>query len=206
MIVPRPSAAAFAVAAALSLPTLAAAQASSPAATSGGAMSQPSGGSSARADQDFVMKAGAGGAAEVAAGQMAQQKATRDEVKQLGQHLVDDHTKANDELKQIAGAKGMTPPAAPTPKQQRDAAKLEKMSGGAFDKAYLNQMTADHKETIALFRKEASSGKDPELKAFASKTLPTLQEHLKMVQSLQTKGGARNMAANEGMGAASAPR
>lgn len=179
----------------------------------GAAQAQPASAPTARsgtmsgADRPFVEKAAAGGLAEVAAGRIAQQQGNSDQVKQFGQRLVDDHSKANDELKQIAGAKGMRLPSSPTPEQQREAAMLAKMNGAAFDKAFMNHLVADHKKDIALFRKEASSGKDPELKAFAAKTLPTLQEHLKMAQSTQTKGGARTTTMNEGMKpAASAPR
>jgi putative membrane protein len=148
-------------------------------------------------DRRFVQQAGAGGAAEVALGKLAAQTASRDEVKQLGQRMVDDHTQAGAELKQIAGAKGMTPPDTPTPAQQKTADRLARRSGAAFDTSFLNQMALDHKQTIALFRRESRSGGDPELKAFATKTLPTLEEHLKMVRSLQTKGGPKNRVSNE---------
>lgn len=149
------------------------------------------------------MKAGAGGAAEVALGRMATQKATRDDVKQFGQKMVDDHTQAGDELKRIASGKGTPPPDAPTPAQKKDADKLSKLSGAGFDRAYLNQMVLDHQRTIALFRTESRSGRDAELKDFATKTLPTLQEHLTMVKGLQTKGGPMNRAENEASGASS---
>ena len=164
--------------------------------------SAPATGSST--DRRFVQEAGAGGAAEVALGKLATQKASRDEVKQLGQQMVEDHSKSGDELKQVAGAKGMTAPDAPTPAQQKAAEQITQRSGAAFDKSFLNQMALDHKKTIALFRRESRSGSDPDLKAFATKMLPTLEEHLKMVHSLQTKGGPTNRAINERT-AASAP-
>ena len=97
----------------------------------------------------------------------------------------------------------MTPPDAPTPAQQKAADQISQRSGAAFDKSFLNQMALDHKQTIALFRRESRSGNDPDLKAYAAKTLPTLEEHL-MVRSLQTKGGPTNRAINE-RSAASAP-
>ena len=155
-------------------------------------------------DRRFVQEAGAGSAAEVALGKLATQKASRDEVKQLGQQMVEDHSKSGDELKQVAGAKGMTAPDAPTPAQQKAAEQITQRSGAAFDKSFLNQMALDHKKTIALFRRESRSGSDPDLKGFATKMLPTLEEHLKMVRSLQTKGGPTNRAINERT-AASAP-
>jgi putative membrane protein len=64
--------------------------------------------------------------------------------------------------------------------------RLAKRSGPAFDKAYADDMVKDHEEVIAAFEKEASSGQKPDIKAFASKTLPTLQDHLKMAQDMKT--------------------
>ena len=152
-------------------------------------------GSVSAGDRMFVDKAAMGGMAEVAAGKVAQQQGSSDQVKQFASRMVDDHTKANDELTQIATSKGIQPPAAPDKKAQADLAKLQKMSGAtldraymnmsgaAFDRAYMNQMLVDHKKTIALFTKEAKSGRDAELKGFAAKTLPTLKEHLQMAQT-----------------------
>ena len=135
-------------------------------------------------DTDFVQKAAMGGMAEVEASQVAQDKASKDSVKQFSAKMITDHTKANDELKQIATGKGMTLPAAPDAAHQKAKAKLSAMSGTGFDKAYKAQMVADHQKTVALFQKESSSGKDAELKAFATKMLPDLKEHLKMAQAL----------------------
>lgn len=155
-------------------------------------------------DRRFVQEAGAGGAAEVALGTMATQRASRSEVRQFGQQMVDDHTRAGAVLKQIATARGMSPPDAPTPAQRKVADRLAQRSGDAFDRSYLNQMVLDHEKTIAVFRREARSGRDPELRAFAAATLPTLDGHLRMVRTLQTKGGPVNRAINEQ--SASAPR
>ena len=132
------------------------------------------------ADKAFAEKAAIGGMAEVAMGKLAQQKAASDQVKQFGARMVSDHSKANDELKQIAGTKSMTLPADLDTKHKSKLAKMEKLSGAAFDRAYMDDMLADHKHDVADFQKEASSGRDGDLKGFASKTLPTLQEHLKL--------------------------
>ncbi|HEX4234990.1 MAG TPA: DUF4142 domain-containing protein [Caldimonas sp.] len=137
------------------------------------------------ADEDFVQKAAAGGVAEVAAGQMAGQKGASESVKSFGARMVEDHGKANDELKSIATSKKMGMPAAPDASQQKAAAALEAKSGADFDRAFKQQMIADHKSAIALFQKEAKSGSDPDLKSFAGKTLPTLQEHLKMAEAMK---------------------
>jgi putative membrane protein len=101
--------------------------------------------------------------------------------------MVDDHSKANDELMQLATTKGMAVPKE-MKKIHRDMIdKLSKSSGAAFDKAYVDEMVKDHVKDVSAFRKEAKEGKDPEVKAWASKTLPTLEDHLKMVRDLSKK-------------------
>ena len=98
--------------------------------------------------------------------------------------MVADHSKTNDELKQIATNKNMAVPSEPDPAHKAAASKLQAKAGTAFNESFKAQMVADHKATIALFEKEAKSGADADLKAFAAKTLPALQEHLKMAQAL----------------------
>ena len=141
------------------------------------------GASLAAADKTFVQKAAVGGIAEVEMGKMAQQKGSSDQVKQFGSRMVEDHSKANDELKQVASSKGITLPTDLDAKHKSKMDKMQKLSGAQFDRAYMDDMVADHKEDVADFKKQASSGKDSDLKAFASKTLPTLEDHLKMAQS-----------------------
>jgi len=134
-------------------------------------------------DKQFAEKAAIGGLAEVQMGNLAQQKAASDQVRQFGMRMVQDHTKANDELKQVASNKGIQLPTALDSKHQKKMEKLSKMTGAEFDKAYMDDMVSDHKEDVSEFKKEANGGKDADLKAFAAKTLPTLQEHLQMAQS-----------------------
>lgn len=136
-----------------------------------------------RAERRFVEKAALGGMAEVQLGQLAQQKAQSEQVQQFARRMVADHGKANEELKQVAGAKSVQLPTELDRSHRRDIDKLQKLSGADFDRAYMKHMVDDHKEDVSDFRKQAKSGKDPELKAFAEKTLPTLEEHLKMAQS-----------------------
>jgi putative membrane protein len=142
--------------------------------------------SAASPDSAFVKEAAAGGMAEVDMGKLAQEKASNDQVKQFGSRMVQDHSKANDELKQVAGVKGVQLPAGPHAKAQAEMKKMQSLSGSAFDKHYMDHMVADHKKDIAAFEKEAKSGKDPEVKAFAAKTLPTLKEHLQLAQQAQS--------------------
>ena len=138
-------------------------------------------------DTMFAMKAAQGGMAEVKLGQLAVDKASNPDVKEFGQRMIDDHTKANDQLKSICSAENMTPPADIDAKDQATYDKLSKLSGAAFDKAYIKDMVKDHEMDIKEFQREANSGKDAQLKQFASTTLPTLQSHLQMAKSAESK-------------------
>jgi putative membrane protein len=145
-----------------------------------------------RTDMQFATTAAKGGIAEVALGQMAEKKAQSADVKAFGQRMATDHKKANDELNAAAKADGVTIPQGLTGEHNADAAKLSKLSGGEFDREYMKLMVDDHQKDIALFEKESKTGKDSHVKAFAGKTLPTLREHLKMAQDIESKmhGGA----------------
>ena len=133
-------------------------------------------------DNTFVTKAAEGGMAEVELGKLAVEKASNDQVKQFGQRMVDDHSKANDELKTIAQQKNITLPTGISAKDKAERDRLARLSGAAFDHAYMSAMLTDHKKDVNEFRVESTSGKDADIKAFAAKTLPTLEEHLKLAQ------------------------
>ena len=143
-------------------------------------------------DRNFVMEAAMGGMAEVELGKLATQKATSDAVKQFGQKMVDDHSAANSELTQLAAAKGLTLPTELDAKHRADITRLSKLSGAAFDGAYSKAMLDDHVKDVAAFEKESTSGTDPEVKAFATKTLPTLKQHLEMARSLNGQSSKTN--------------
>lgn len=138
-------------------------------------------------DKEFMIKAAQGGMAEVTLGQMASSKGMDAGVKNFGNRMVTDHSKANDELKQLALTKGMALPAGPDKESQDLAGKLSKASDQDFDKAYINAMVEDHEKDVAEFEKASSQAKDPDLKAWAAKTLPTLQDHLKMAKETKAK-------------------
>src|ERR1700759_1545958 len=144
-------------------------------------------GTSQTNDQHFIKEAADGGMAEVELGQLAADKASNAEVKEFAQRMVKDHSQANDQLKQIASQKGLPLPSSLSPKDQATKNKPSKLSGDAFDQAYMSDMLKDHKTDIAAFQKETTSGKDPDLKQFASQTLPTLKEHLKQAKSVSPK-------------------
>lgn len=150
-------------------------------------------------ERRFVETAARHGMAEVQLGKMAQDKAQDAQVKDFGRRMVEDHGKANDQLKSLASAKGVTLPTEPDAAHKRLADRLAKLSGAEFDHAYMKEMVDDHQKDVKEFRDMARSAKDAEVKAFASANLPVLEEHLKMAQALQ-KGGASASASNKGGG------
>ena len=144
-------------------------------------------GAAMTADHKFAMAAAMGGRVEVELGRLAAEKGASDEVRQFGRRMVDDHTKANEELTQLASSKGLTLPTAPDSKHQSEMQKLSALSGEKFDREYVKMMVKDHRQDVGEFQKEASRGADPDLKAFAARSLPTLQEHLQMIQRINDK-------------------
>ena len=144
-------------------------------------------------DYKFASDATIGGMQEVQLGELARQKAGNQSVREFGERMVTDHQKANDELKQIVQKKGALLPTSVSHHETSTLEHLQKLSGAEFDKAYVSDMVRDHKKDVKEFEKASQSLSDPDLKAFAEKTLPTLQEHLRMVQGLeeQVKGEAK---------------
>jgi putative membrane protein len=145
-------------------------------------------------DRNFVMHAAQGSLAEVELGKLAEQRASSDEVRKFGQRMVTDHGKAKDEVAQLAQQKGLTPPKDLDTRHRQLRDRLAKLSGAEFDRAYLDEMLKDHRKDVAEFKKQAEQAKDSDVKAWAAKTLPTLQEHLRMVEGLSNrlKGVSRN--------------
>lgn len=141
-------------------------------------------------DQKFIMDAAKGGMMEVEMGRVAAQKASSADVKNFAQRMVDDHGKANSQLKSIASQKGVTLPTTLPADMKQEMDKMAKLSGAEFDKMYMSHMLKDHKKDVAEFEKEASNGNDSSVKSFAQQTLPTLREHLTMAQGIASKVGA----------------
>ena len=135
-------------------------------------------------DRQFLMDAAKGGMREVHMGQMAVQQGQSADVKKLGNMIVTDHTKANNQLMEIAGKRGVKPDT------RHNMAKMSKKDMANFDQAWIGMMVNDHQRDIAMYQREAQQGADPELKAFAKKTLPVLQKHLKGVMAAQKKMGS----------------
>jgi putative membrane protein len=136
-------------------------------------------------DSTFVVTAANDGMAEVNAGKMAEEKAASPRVKRFAAMMVADHTAAGDELAAIAKTKNITLPAAPNADAQKMAADMGKMSGKDFDKDYVNGMVDGHEKAVKLFTGASENCKDPDLKAFATKTLPTLKMHLDSIRAIK---------------------
>ena len=139
-------------------------------------------------DQSWVISAYKGGAEEVRLGQLASSKGNSPAVKEFGQQMVTDHSKGNAELKALADKKGIK---LTTKDSQADAdfKKLNALSGAQFDKQYVEMMVKGHKSTVAAFKKEAEKGGDPNIKAWAAKVLPTINQHLAMIEKDQSAIG-----------------
>jgi putative membrane protein len=201
--------------------------------TQSSAMQNTSGGTLSSDDRKFVMEAAHGGMMEVHLGHMAVDKATNADVKQFGQRMIDDHSRANSQLMALASQKGITLPASsdsammtqsdtssstssttaqstnPTSStdtsasgqrharvdadtgmnmdDQKDMNKLAGLSGDAFDREYINMMVKDHEKDVKEFEKASTKAKDPDVRAFATNTLPTLREHLQQVRDIQNR-------------------
>ncbi len=141
-------------------------------------------------DQQFLRHAASDGLAEVQLGQMAAERASNPEVQRFGQRMASDHTKANQELMALAQSKNISVPKEIDKKQQKTVGTLAKKHGTGFDRVYTRDMITDHEKAVQLFTTEANEGRDADIKAFAGKTLPTLQEHLQMARQLTQQQGS----------------
>ena len=139
-------------------------------------------------DQKFVDKAAAGGIAEVKLSTLAMDKGRSTEVKQFARKMVEDHTKANTELKQIADKQNLTLPTTLDDQSQKVYDKLAALDGADFDAAYMRAMANDHDAAVMLFKQESKSGRDPEVKSFAMKTLPVIEKHDDMAHAEREVG------------------
>ncbi|PUZ20690.1 putative membrane protein [Chitinophaga costaii] len=134
---------------------------------------------------DFSVKAADIGFTEVAMGKLAQDKASQQRVKDFGNLLITDHTKAGDELKAIADRKGITLPTAFSPEHQSAMEKLNDKKGLDWDKAFIDHMIDGHKSAIDDFDKASKNLEDADIKAFATNTLPTLKAHLDSAEAIK---------------------
>jgi len=142
-------------------------------------------------DLAFMMDAAPGGIAEVELGRLATKQAASKEVKQFAERMITDHTKAGDELKQLAQQKKVVLPREVNPKHKEVMDKLSKLKGAEFDREYVKAMVMDHEKDVTAFEATAKGAVDADVKAFAAKTLPTLKEHLQMIREMEAKMGGK---------------
>jgi putative membrane protein len=140
-------------------------------------------------DRQFVMQASAAGLAEVNLGNMAVKQAQNRDVKKFAEHMVKDHTKANQQLNKLADRLRIPPAQAMDAAHHAVADRLAQMNGAGFDRAFMRQVVKDHEQAVSLFEAEAKHGQDKDLRDFAKKALPTLKDHLKMARDLAGEGG-----------------
>ena len=134
-------------------------------------------------DARFLQKAAAHGYAEVQLAQLARQKAVREEVRQFADRMVTDHTKANEDATAVAMSNGVKLPAGPDEKHVKEMRKLEKLSGGDFDRAYMKRMVKEHHDDVGEFQRKAKARNPNDVTEFASRNVPTLIEHLRMAEA-----------------------
>jgi putative membrane protein len=146
-------------------------------------------------EKQFFMEAAQDGIAEVALGRLAAKQAASEDVKKFGQRMVDDHSKANDELKHLAQSEGITLPVDMDEKAKATQQRLAKLSGTDFDRAYMEEMVKGHMKDVTAFEQESEQAKDPDVKQWATKILPTLKEHLDLAHKTAEKVGVKLSAA-----------
>src|SRR5690242_10004580 len=136
-------------------------------------------------DETFAKKAAEGGMAEVKLGQLAEERGSNPAVKNFGRRMVQDHSKANNELKEATSKENIELPSELDKSDQATYDRLSKLSGDAFDRAYARDMVKGHSKDVSEFQKEAKNGRDESIKNFAAQTLPTLQNHLDQARQMQ---------------------
>ena len=156
---------------------------------------------SGSSDAQFAKKAAQGNMAEVALGKLATQNAQSDDVKKFGQRMVDDHTKAEQDLEGVASKNNLTLPTDVSPTQKAEEQRLEKLKGAAFDRAYMRLMVKDHVKDVAEFKKESeNTAANGDLRDYAKRTYPTLDDHLTNAKAvndtLSSKAGATKSGGN----------
>ncbi len=148
-------------------------------------------------DSTFLQHAAADGLAEAQMGQMALDKSSDAQVRQLAQRIVDDHSKTSDQLKALARNKQVTLPTTVTSDTQKETRHLQAKNGSAFDQAWAKAMAKDHQAAVKLFTQESTQTKDPDLRQFVQATLPTLHTHLQLAQKLAAVPDARDKAMDQ---------
>jgi putative membrane protein len=135
-------------------------------------------------DTRFAKAATLGGMAEIQLGKLASERGSNEVVKAFGERMVVEHGAAGDQLKAAAQKDNIALPSNLAPKTQQTVSRLSKLSGSAFDRAYAQDMVEDHEKDLADFQREVNAGKNEDMKAFASQTIPMIQEHLNQAREM----------------------
>jgi putative membrane protein len=155
-------------------------------ASKAGAKAAGADGKLSKADSNFMRDITYSNISEIATAKLAQSKSQNDQVKTFAQRMIDDHTKAQQELEQLAQSKGVTLPTEPDTKHKAASKAMEKLSADKFDAMYMKQAGEnDHQNTQKLLQKVKKNAKDADLKAYADKTLGPVDEHLKMAEQMR---------------------
>jgi putative membrane protein len=141
-------------------------------------------------ESSFLKDAAAGGIAEVKFAELAEQNASNPQVKSFARRMVNDHSKMNDQLQTLASVKNVELPTDMGIKEKASYKLLSAKKGADFDRAYMSDMVKDHESDIKDFQKQAKNATDSDVRALASKDLPTLREHLSQAQQLASEIGA----------------
>jgi putative membrane protein len=160
-----------------------------PAGAASSATASSSSSTSANGDQDFIANAAKGNRAEVTLGKMVASKTKDPSVRQFAQQMVKDHSTALNELTQLAQSKNITLPEGLPDDATALQSKLSSATGKALDKDYMDSMVDDHKKDVSEFQDASQNAKDPDVKQWAAKTLPTLQAHLQKAEQIDAKVG-----------------
>ena len=154
-------------------------------------------------DEVFLRNAAEGSMADVKLGQLAEEKAAAPEVKNFAKRMVEDHSKALEEVKQIAAQEGINLPTDINHKDAQTYERLAKLSGPEFDRAYAQEMVKDHQKDISEFKRGETAAQKPTLKQFAQHELPTLQSHLELAQHMQAHVAREGLSKGKAGGASS---
>jgi putative membrane protein len=149
-----------------------------------------------RSDFKFVCEAAEAGSMEVDLGRMAAEKASDPEVRAFGKRMVTDHQKAGGELRTLAGQKAAKVPMEHERKEDKMKEKLSGLTGSEFDKAYMKMMVKDHQKVVKDFEKQSTKADDAQLRSWVAKTLPTLQDHLRVAENLEGRLGGKSVTKN----------
>lgn len=149
-------------------------------------------------DRAFVRDAAQDNKAQIMLGKLAAEKATSPEVKQFANRMIRDHSNIEEKLEQLADTEGVQLPPQPSSKAQMTDDELQKLSGNQFDKNYMSDMLKDHKQDVMAFKHEEDAGGNPQVKEFATQTLPTLESHLREAEKVAPATGVATSAGMNG--------